>query len=170
AARAAATVGQVLDVLAQPFEEAGQRIHIGCSAGIAACPDDGDDAGALIRRAEIAMYHAKEAGRHTMYFYQSGMGELVAERQALSEALREALEHAQFELHYQPQIALASGQVVGMETLIRWRHPQQGMVRPDRFIGLAEETGLIVPIGAWVLRTACLQAARWRADDHGALR
>ena len=170
AAQAAATVGQVLDALAQPFEEAGQRIHIGCSAGIAACPDDGDDAGSLIRRAEIAMYHAKEAGRHTMYFYKVGMGERVAERQALNQALREALEHAQFELHYQPQIALASSQVTGMETLIRWRHPQQGMMRPDRFIGLAEETGLIVPIGAWALRTACLQAARWRADGHGALR
>ena len=105
-----------------------------------------------------------------MYFYKVGMGERVAERQALSQALREALEHAQFELHYQPQIALASSQVTGMETLIRWRHPQQGMMRPDRFIGLAEETGLIVPIGAWALRTACLQAARWRADGHGALR
>lgn len=170
AAQAAATVGQVLDALAQPFEETGQRIHIGCSAGIAACPGDGDDAGTLIRRAEIAMYHAKEAGRHTLCFYKVGMGERVAERHALNEALREALEHSQFELHYQPQIALASGQVAGMETLIRWRHPQQGMMRPDRFIGLAEETGLIVPIGAWALRTACLQAAHWHAAGLGALR
>ena len=170
AAQAADVVNQVLAAVAQPFEDRGQRFHIGCSAGIAACPGDGDDAVTLMRRAEIAMYQAKEAGRHTLHFYAAGMDERVAERRVLIEALREALALDQFELHYQPQVALASNRVVGMETLIRWRHPKNGMMRPDLFIGLAEETGLIVPIGAWALRTACRQAARWRDEGHGGLR
>ena len=116
------------------------------------------------------MYGAKEAGRNTLRFYLPGMNERVLDRLALAEALRDALCDGQFELHYQPQLALASGQVAGMETLIRWRHPQPGMLGPDRFIALAEDTGLIVPIGAWALRSACLQAATWQRAGYGPLR
>ncbi|WP_313707048.1 putative bifunctional diguanylate cyclase/phosphodiesterase [Massilia sp.] len=168
--QAAATVADVLHAVAQPFEEHGQRIHVGCSAGIASFPADGDDAETLVKHAEIAMYGAKEAGRNTFRFYLPGMNERVQDRLALAEALRDALDAGQFELHYQPQLALASGQVAGMEALIRWRHPQLGMMRPDRFIAVAEDTGLIVPIGAWVLRCACQQAAAWQRAGHGPLR
>ena len=165
-----ATLEQVLHAVGQPFEDAGQRIHVSCSAGIAGFPADGDDAETLVKHAEIAMYGAKEAGRNTARFYLPGMNEQVRERLALVDALREALARGQFELHYQPQLDLASGRVVGMEALIRWRHPELGMMRPDRFIAVAEETGLIVPIGAWVLRSACLQAASWQRAGHGPLR
>ena len=168
--QAAATVGDVLHAVGQPFEDEGQRIHVGCSAGIASFPADGDDAETLVKHAEIAMYGAKEAGRNTLRFYLPGMNERVLERLALAEALRDALGAGQFELHYQPQLALASNRVVGMEALIRWRHPQLGMLGPDRFITLAEDTGLIVPIGAWALRCACQQAANWQRAGHGPLR
>jgi len=168
--QALATVNDVLHALSLAFEDEGQRLHLTCSAGIAAFPSDGQDAEALVRNAEIAMYRAKEAGRNTVRSYLPGMNEHVRERMALADALRGALDGAQFELHYQPQVALDSGAVVGMEALIRWRHPELGMVRPDRFISLAEDTGLIVPIGAWVLRTACRQAAAWQRAGHGPLR
>jgi len=168
--QAAATVGDVLHAVGQPFEHEGQRIHVGCSAGIASFPADGEDAETLVKHAEIAMYGAKEAGRNTLRFYLPGMNERVLDRLALAEALRDALRDGQFELHYQPQLALASGQVAGMEALIRWRHPELGMLGPDRFIALAEDTGLIVPIGAWALRRACLQAAAWQRAGHGPLR
>ena len=168
--QAAATVGDVLHAVGQPFEDGGQRIHVGCSAGIASFPADGDDAETLVKHAEIAMYGAKEAGRNTLRFFLPGMNERVLDRLALAEALRDALCDGQFELHYQPQLALASGRVAGMEALIRWRHPQLGMLGPDRFIALAEDTGLIVPIGAWTLRSACLQAAEWQRAGHGPLR
>ena len=168
--QAAATVGDVLHAVGQPFEDEGQRIHVGCSAGIASFPADGDDAETLVKHAEIAMYGAKEAGRNTMRFYLPGMNERVQDRLALAEALRDALGAGQFELHYQPQLALAPNRVAGMEALIRWRHPQLGMLGPDRFIMLAEDTGLIVPIGAWALRCACLQAAHWQRAGYGPLR
>ena len=165
-----ATLEQVLHAVGQPFEDEGQRIHVSCSAGIAGFPADGEDAETLVKHAEIAMYGAKGAGRNTARFYLPGMNEQVRERLALVDALREALARGQFELHYQPQLALASNRVVGMEALIRWRHPELGMMRPDRFIAVAEDTGLIVPIGAWVLRSACLQAASWQRAGHGPLR
>jgi len=165
-----ATVNDVLRAVGQAFEEEGQRLHLSCSAGIAAYPADGQDAETLVKHAEIAMYRAKEAGRDAVRFYLPGMNERVGERLALVDAMRVALAGEQFELHYQPQIALDSGRVIGMEALIRWRHPEQGMMRPDRFIALAEDTGLIVPIGAWALRSACAQAAAWQRAGHGPLR
>ena len=165
-----ATVDAVLRAVGQPFEDEGRRFHLSCSAGIAAFPTDGRDAETLVKHAEIAMYRAKEAGRDTARFYLPGMNERVGERLALVDAMRVALAGNQFELHYQPQILLATGRVIGMEALIRWRHPELGMMRPDRFIALAEDTGLIVPIGAWALRSACAQAAAWQRAGHGALR
>ena len=128
-----------------------------CSMGVAAFPADGVDPDHLIERADMAMFQAKERGRNNYQFYTADMNARVLERLRIDVALRTALERGEFLLHYQPQLDIDSGQVVGMEALIRWQHPDMGMVYPDRFITIAEETGLIVPIGAWVLQTACAQ-------------
>jgi len=167
---AADTVREVLEALAHPIEIDGQQLVLTGSAGVAAYPGDGSDAATLVQHAEVAMYRAKETGRNTVQFYTPSMNARARDRMALEAALRGALLHGQFELHYQPQVDLASGSVVGVEALIRWRHPSLGMVRPDRFITLAEETGLIVPIGAWVLRTACRQNRDWQHAGYGPLR
>jgi diguanylate cyclase (GGDEF)-like protein/PAS domain S-box-containing protein len=167
---AAATVHAVLQTLAHPVTVSGQEIVLTGSAGLAAYPADGSVAATLIQHAEVAMYRSKELGRNTVQFYMPTMNARARERLALEGALRSALLHDEFELFYQPQIDLVSGSVVGLEALIRWRHPSLGMVRPDRFINLAEETGLIVPIGAWVLRTACRQSRAWQHAGLGSLR
>ncbi|WEM94919.1 EAL domain-containing protein [Telluria mixta] len=167
---AAATVRAVLQALAHPLELLGQELVLTGSAGLAAFPADGDDAATLIQHAEVAMYRSKELGRNMVQFYMPTMNARARERLALEGALRSALVHDEFELYYQPQVDLETGAVVGLEALIRWRHPSLGMVRPDRFINLAEETGLIVPIGAWVLRTACRQSRAWQHAGLGHLR
>ncbi|MEH6433885.1 putative bifunctional diguanylate cyclase/phosphodiesterase [Massilia sp. DD77] len=168
--QAAATVSKVLAAIAEPFGEGGQRVFLTGSAGIAGYPGDGGDADSLVKHAQIAMYRAKESGRNTFRFYLPSMNERALERLAMVDAMRHAMNAEEFELHYQPQVDLASGAVIGMEALIRWSHPQLGMMRPDRFIALAEETGLIVPLGTWVLRAACSQAATWQRAGLGALR
>jgi diguanylate cyclase (GGDEF)-like protein/PAS domain S-box-containing protein len=168
--QAATMVHAVMQAIAQPLTLKGQTLVITCSAGVAAFPADGADPETLIKHAEIAMYRAKELGRNTKQFYRPAMNERALERLSLENALRNALAHEELELHYQPQVELASGRVIGMEALVRWRHPQFGMVRPDRFIALAEETGLIVPIGAWVLCTACKQNKAWQCAGLGHLR
>jgi diguanylate cyclase (GGDEF)-like protein/PAS domain S-box-containing protein len=167
---AAATAKAVLEALAEPLSMHGQELVMTGSAGLAAWPADGNDAATLVQHAEVAMYRAKDLGRNAVQFYTPAMNARARERMALEGALRSALQHGEFELFYQPQVDLLSGSVVGLEALIRWRHPSLGLVRPDRFITLAEETGLIVPIGAWVLRTACRQSRDWEHAGFGPLR
>jgi len=168
--QAATRIGQVRDAVAEPLQLGDQHLVLGCSAGVAAWPADGADADTLVKHAEIAMYRAKSDGRNAVQFYAPHMNAQAFDRLALESALRRALHEQQFTLHFQPQIDLATGHVVGTEALIRWRHPLLGMIQPERFIGLAEETGLIVPIGAWVLQTACRQNRQWQRSGLGPLR
>jgi diguanylate cyclase (GGDEF)-like protein/PAS domain S-box-containing protein len=161
---------RIMEAVAKPYIIEGHEFFMTTSAGMAVYPSDGEDAETLMKHADIAMYRAKETGRNNYQFYTPAMNERTLERLRLEGDLRLALEHRQFELHYQPQVDLHTGRVHGMEALVRWQHPTYGMVAPGRFIGLAEETGLIVPLGAWVMRTACMQAKAWQDAGHGELR
>jgi diguanylate cyclase (GGDEF)-like protein/PAS domain S-box-containing protein len=165
-----AILQRVLDAVAQPLQLGEYEFFLSCCMGVAVYPDDGDDADTLIKHADIAMYRAKEQGRGHWQFYASSMNTGTLERLGLESELRHALERGQFHLEYQPQLDLDSGAVVGMEALLRWQHPQLGRIAPASFIGLAEEMGLIIPIGDWVLRTACAQARAWQLAGHGPLR
>ena len=147
-----------------------REFFVTCSIGVAVYPSDGTPADSLIEHADIAMYRAKKLGRNNFQFYTPAMNEESLERVRIESALRVALERKEFVLHYQPQVDLQSGRIVGMEALIRWQHPELGMVPPARFIGIAEDTGLIVPIGAWVMRTACAQNKAWQDAGLGKLR
>ena len=168
--QAAAQVQAVRDAIAEPLKIDGHFLVFGSSAGVAGYPNDGGDPETLVKHAEVAMYRAKETGRNGVQFYAPHMNAHATDRLALEGALRGALREQQFELYFQPQVDLHSGRVVGTEALIRWRHPHFGTVRPDRFIALAEETGLIVPIGAWALRSACVQNREWQCSGLGQLR
>jgi diguanylate cyclase (GGDEF)-like protein/PAS domain S-box-containing protein len=163
-------VQRIMDTIATPLDIHGHEFFITCSIGVAVYPADGEKSEDLIKHADIAMYRAKETGRNNFQFYTSAMNERAMERLRIEGDLRNALEREEFELHYQPQVDLQNGEIVGVEALIRWRHSELGMVPPARFIGLAEETGLIVPIGAWVMRRACMQAKAWQVDGIGHLR
>ncbi len=160
----------IMEALARPYVIEGHEFFITASAGMAVYPTDGEDAETLMKHADVAMYRAKETGRNNYQFYTPSMNERALERLRLEGDLRLALEHGQFELHYQPQVDLCTGKINGMEALVRWQHPAYGMVAPARFIGLAEETGLIVPIGAWVICAACMQAKAWQDAGLGELR
>ena len=138
-------------------------LHVTCSVGISLYPDDGLNAETLIKNADTAMYQAKENGRQTFQFFKSAMNVRAVERQSIEEGLRRALERQEFVVHYQPKINLKTGRIIGAEALLRWTHPIRGPVSPAQFIPVAEDCGLILPIGTWVLREACQQAQAWVA-------
>lgn len=155
-------VEKILGCLAVPFDISGVELSISVSMGIAMYPEDGKDFDTLLKKADTAMYQAKESGRNTYRFFTEKMNVDVTEHMRIRHGLRQALEHDEFVLHYQPQINLVSGNIVGAEALIRWNHPELGMIPPGRFIPIAEDCGLIVQMGDWVLLEACRQAATWR--------
>jgi diguanylate cyclase (GGDEF)-like protein len=144
-----------------PMMIEGKELYVTCSAGISLYPQDGPDVDTLLKNADIAMYRAKEAGRNNFQFFTAEMNELVTERLQMELSLRHALERREFVLHYQQKVDLKGNSLVGSEALLRWMHPEWGLVRPARFIPLAEETGLIVQIGEWVVEEACRQNAAW---------
>ena len=148
----------------------GHELCVGCSVGISVYPRDGADAATLLMHADAAMYRAKESGRSTFHFYTPEMNERATERLGLERDLRHALDRDELRLLFQPQIDLATGEVVGAEALLRWEHPREGLVMPTRFIPIAEESGLIVPIGRWVLENACRLGQAWAAETGRKLR
>lgn len=163
---------KILEAFETPYGVDGHTLNISCSIGISVFPSDAGDAGdaaALLRNADLAMYSAKERGRNTYQYFSQEMNQRAVEKLALERALRDALQKGQFELYYQPKFSLRNGQLAGMEALLRWQHPQQGLISPARFIPIAEETRLILPLGNWVLRRACTQAMEWTRRGHAPL-
>lgn len=160
---------RILASLAKPFDLDGRRIYASLSIGVALFPQDGKDAETLMHNADTALYEAKRAGRQTYRFFEPRMNAELTRFIQTRDALREALARREFVLHYQPKRGLRSGRLYGVEALLRWRRPEVGLVSPGDFIDVAEESGLILPIGHWVLQEACRQAARWRAGGSPAL-
>ena len=157
-------VQKIIATVAQPYLLATHERNVTASIGISIFPNDGHDQQTLLKNADIAMYRAKEQGRNNFQFYSAQMNLHSFERRALETSLRRAVERREFVVHYQPRADLKSGRIAGVEALVRWQHPDLGMVLPAQFVAMAEETGLIVPIGEWVLRTACTDAQKWIAQ------
>ncbi|ACK51516.1 diguanylate cyclase/phosphodiesterase with PAS/PAC sensor(s) [Methylocella silvestris BL2] len=151
----------IVDEVGGPYVIQGHCVEIGASIGVAMAPGDGRDSDLLLKHADMALYRAKEEGRRAFRFFEPEMDARAQARRQLEADLRQALIASEFELHYQPLVALQTGAITGFEALLRWRHPIRGMIPPAAFIGLAEETGLIVPLGEWALRQACAEAAKW---------
>jgi diguanylate cyclase (GGDEF)-like protein/PAS domain S-box-containing protein len=161
---------KLLGLISRPFSLEGRTIQIAASIGIASYPEDGTDSESLLRNADAAMYRAKELGRNNFQLCTRELTEKAAEHLALQKGLRIALEQNQLVLHFQPITSIVTGRTVGLEALVRWQHPQKGTVGPATFIPVAEETGLILPIGDWVLRSACTELRRWHTDWLDGLR
>jgi diguanylate cyclase (GGDEF)-like protein len=163
AAGAASVARRLVAALAEPVMLQSTELCVGGSVGVAMYPADGTDIDTLLMNADTAMYRAKEAGRGGFQFYDRSMNARARDRLMMETMLRRALERGEFVLHYQPRIDLASGEIVGAEALIRWQHPERGLVGPAEFMPVAEQTGLVIPIGEWAIDTACRQTAVWRA-------
>ncbi len=161
---------RILASLTDPFNPAGQQVNLSGSIGIAICPQDGADAETLQKNAETAMYDAKRSGKNCFRFYAREMNAQAAEMLRLDNSMPQGLVNNDFYLHYQPQLDLKNDTVIAVEALLRWRHPELGMIPPDRFIPLAEDSGLIIKLGEWVLRTACMQCAEWQKNGPAPLR
>jgi diguanylate cyclase (GGDEF)-like protein/PAS domain S-box-containing protein len=164
ASDAAATAERLISAMTAEFLVEGHSLHVSCSIGVSIFPKHGTDCETLIKNADAAMYGAKDSGRNSYRFFDEEMNAQVMERLTLGRGLRSVLEKEQLFLMYQPQMEIATGRVTGLEALLRWQHPELGLVPPDKFIRIAENSGLIVPIGEWVLRTACRQAKKWQDD------
>lgn len=161
---------KILDTLTPPFKIDEHELFVTASLGISLYPSDGEDSDTLLKHADIAMYRAKDLGKNNYQFYSADMSARAFERLTLESGLRHALERREFLLHYQPQIDTDSGKVVGVEALLRWQHPDLGIIAPTDFVPLLEETGIIIPVGEWVLRTACEQLREWKRMGRGNLR
>jgi len=160
----AALAARIVERLCEPFEFSEHTIVIGASVGISLAPQDGTDGDELLQMSDLALYAAKEESRGTYRFFERGMDSRLCTRRQLEADLRAAITEGQFEVHYQPLLDMAKRTISSFEALVRWRHPTRGLVLPADFIGTAEDTGLIIPIGEWVLRQACRDAARWPKD------
>jgi diguanylate cyclase (GGDEF)-like protein len=155
---------RIVDLFSQPFHIENRLIFITTSIGIALYPNDGQDVDTLLKNADTAMYHAKEKGRNHFQFFSEHMNIEVLERFSMENSLRNAADKKDFQLYYQPQFDSSTGRIIGVEALIRWMHPEKGMLLPDTFIPISEDSGLIMPIGSWVLRTACEQNKAWQIE------
>jgi predicted signal transduction protein with EAL and GGDEF domain len=168
-ADATALAQRIIERMSEPYDLDGHQAVIGASIGIAVGPGDGLRPDRLLRNADLALYRAKGEGRGTFRFFEPAMDLQMQTRRIMEQDLRKALPAGEFELYYQPVINLASNAISGFEALIRWNHPQKGLVAPAAFIPLAEEIGFIVPVGEWVIRQACATAAQWPGDLHVAV-